>query len=222
MSTTRKLLLGVAAIWLLRIILLGLIVGFARQEHRLPDPERVQARQLGRARRVQHQPRGPVPDHRRAADGVHDGLDRRPHAGAAQPGADRGRGALLADARQHHAGQHGLQDGGQVVPVHRRAVPVHLVLQPDRLPAAADQLRGDVQRLRRPHPVLRAVRGDGEHLGPARPRAGDLLHLQLRGHPGAGPGRLRQEPDPGRGQRPDPVPRSSRWRSSPRSCGSSR
>ena len=35
--------------------------------------------------------------------------------------------------------EHGRQDGAQVVPVHRDAVPVHLVLEPDRLHPAADQ-----------------------------------------------------------------------------------
>ena len=49
--------------------------------------------------------------------------------------------ALHPDARQHHAREHGRQDGGEVVPVHRDAVPVHLVLEPDRLHPAADHTR---------------------------------------------------------------------------------
>ena len=128
-----------------------------------------------------------------------DGVDLAPDAGPPQPGPDRRRGPLLADARQHHPRQHGRVDGGQVVSVHRRAVSVHLVLQSDRLPAAADQLRGDLQRLRRPHPVLRPVRRDSQHLGSARAGAGRVHRLQLRGDPRPGPDRLRQEPDPGRG-----------------------
>ena len=77
-----------------------------------------------------------------------DGLHRQPHAGAAEPRADRGRGHLRADARQHHRRQHGPQDGGQVVPVHRDALPLHLVLEHDRLPAAADQHRAQGRHLR--------------------------------------------------------------------------
>ena len=68
-----------------------------------------------------------------------DGLHRQPDAGAAEPHPDRGRGALRPDARQHHAREHGRQDGGEVVPVHRRAVPLHLVQQPDRVHPAADR-----------------------------------------------------------------------------------
>ena len=51
--------------------------------------------------------------------------------------------ALRADARQHHARQHGRPDGREVVPVHRGDVPVHLVLEPDRLHPAADQHASD-------------------------------------------------------------------------------
>ena len=88
-------------------------------------------------------------------------------AGAPEQDPDRGRGAVFADAEQHHPGEHARLDGGQVVPVHRHAVPVHLVLQSDRLPAAADEQRGKVQPVRRPHPVVRALRRDREHLGAA-------------------------------------------------------
>ena len=41
------------------------------------------------------------------------------------------------------ARQHGREDGGQVVPVHRHALLLHLVLEPDRLPPAADEPRDD-------------------------------------------------------------------------------
>ena len=46
------------------------------------------------------------------------------------------------------------------------------------------------------HPVVRAVRGDGQHLGAAGARARRVRRLQLGGHPRPGPDRLRQEPDP--------------------------
>ena len=36
-------------------------------------------------------------------------------------------------------GEHGRRDGDEVVPVHRDALPLHLVLEPDRLHPAADQ-----------------------------------------------------------------------------------
>ena len=76
-------------------------------------------------------------------------VSRRMQA-ASQPRPDRGRVALHRDARQHHARQHGRQDGAQVVPVHRRAVPVHLVLEPDRLHPAADQHAREDRHVRPP------------------------------------------------------------------------
>ena len=62
---------------------------------------------------------------------------RRARTGSRPPS----RSLFTPDARQHHAREHGRPDGGEVVPVHRRAVPVHLVLEPDRLHPAADQHR---------------------------------------------------------------------------------
>ena len=50
---------------------------------------------------------------------IHDGVDRPADAGAAEQGPDRGRGAVFADAEQHHPGEHARLDGGQVVPVPR-------------------------------------------------------------------------------------------------------
>ena len=49
--------------------------------------------------------------------------------------------------------EHGRRDGAQVVPVHRDAVPLHLVLEPDRLHPAADQHGAQGRRLRRRDPV---------------------------------------------------------------------
>ena len=45
-------------------------------------------------------------------------------------------------------------------------------------------------------PGVRALRGDREHLGPARARARRVRLLQRRGHPRQGLHRLPQEPDP--------------------------
>ena len=71
---------------------------------------------------------------------VHDALRRAPHAAAPEPRADRRRGRSTRLMRDNITrGEHGRQDGGEVVPVHRDAVPVHLVLEPDRLHPAADQ-----------------------------------------------------------------------------------
>ena len=92
------------------------------------------------------------------------------------------------------------QDGGEVVPVHRDAVPLHLVLEPDRLHPAADEHRAQVRHLRRRHPGLRALRRDREPLDPARARARRVHLLQRRGHPRQGRRRLPQEPHP-RGRR---------------------
>ena len=93
-------------------------------------------------------------------------------------------------------------DGRQVVSIHRGAVLVHLVLQPDRLPAAADEHRGEIHDLRRPHPDVRAVRRDGERVGAARAGVDHVHRLQLGGDQSAGPDRLHQEPDPFRDHGP--------------------
>ena len=97
-----------------------------------------------------------------------------------EQGADGGRGAVPPDARQHHGQCDGLEAGRQVVPVHRHAVPVHLLLEPDRLHPAADEHRARDHRVRPGNPLVLAVRGDGEPLDPAR--AGDrrvrLLHVE--------------------------------------------
>ena len=83
-------------------------------------------------------------------------------------------------------------------PVHRRPVPVHLVLEPDRLYPAADEHRGEVQPLRSADPVVCAVRVDGQRVGAARARDRDLPCVQLRGRAGARADRLREEPHPRR------------------------
>jgi len=49
--------------------------------------------------------------------------------------------------------------GGEVVRVHRDAVLLHLVLEPPRLPAAADEHARDDQHLRRGGPLARDLRG---------------------------------------------------------------
>ena len=77
--------------------------------------------------------------------------------------------AVRPDARQHHPREHGRQDGGEVLPVHRDAVPVHLVQQPDRVHPAADRAR-EVLAVRPGDPDLRDLRGDGQRVRPARAR----------------------------------------------------
>ncbi|CAA9511997.1 MAG: ATP synthase F0 sector subunit a, partial [uncultured Solirubrobacteraceae bacterium] len=156
--------------------------------------ERVQARRVVRARPDRVQQGRVLRDRRGPADHRDDALHREPDAGAPEPGPDRGGDALLADARQHHPGQHGRPDGGEVVPVHRRAVPVHLVLEPDRLHPAADEHGAPDRRVRGLDPLLRDLRRDGERLHPAGPRARGLHRLQPRGHPRQGRRRLPQEP----------------------------
>ena len=53
-----------------------------------------------------------------------------------------------------------------------------------------DQHRAQGRHLRARVPVVRALRGDGEHLDPAGADAGGLVPLPLRGHPGEGLRRL--------------------------------
>ena len=105
------------------------------------------------------------------------------------------------DARQHHRQRDEREDGGQVVPVHRRAVPVHPVLQPRRLHPAADQHRARDQRVRPAYPVLLAVRGHRQPLDPARAGAGRVRLLHLRRRARQGPDRLPQRARPRRRQR---------------------
>ena len=73
------------------------------RQRRVRAAERVPARHVDRARAVRHQQGGPLPPHRRGADGGHDALRRQPDAGQAEPRADAGRDALHDHARQHHA-----------------------------------------------------------------------------------------------------------------------
>ena len=87
-----------------------------------------------------------VPGARRDRDVRDHDLHRAAHAAAPEQGADRRRAALPADARQHHRQRDEREDGRQVVPVHRRAVPVHHLLEPDRLHPAADEHRAQDQR----------------------------------------------------------------------------
>ena len=152
---------------------------------------------------------------------LHDGLRRAPDAAAAEPRPDRGRDAVPADARQHHAREHGRQDGDEVVPVHRGPLPVHLVLEPDRVHPAADVAR-EVLAVRPADPDVRDLRGDGEPVGPARARA-DRVHLvHDRGHPRQGLHRLLEEPDPRRRDRRDGRLHLRAWSCCRTSCGSSR
>ena len=69
----------------------------------------------------------------------HHDLDREADAGPPEPGADRGRGRLRPDLQADHQRQHARRDRGQVVPVRRHAVLLHLVLEHDRLHPAADE-----------------------------------------------------------------------------------
>ena len=90
------------------------------------------------------------------------------------------------------------QHGGQVVHLRRHAVPVHLVLEHDRLPAAAHQHRAQGRHLRARGAVLRPLRGDRQHLGPAGADARGVVPLPRRGRPGEGLHRLPEELGAGR------------------------
>ena len=75
------------------------------------------------------------------------------------------------------------QYGHEVVPLRRHALLLHLVLEHDRLPAAADQHRERDPHLRAGSAHLGDLRGDRQRLGPAGAHPGGLGHLQRRGHP---------------------------------------
>ncbi len=116
-----------------------------RQERRVQAAERVQARTVGldppRRHRPQHQQGGPLPPPRQRPDDLHDGLDLAADAAEAEPGPDRDRGRLRPDQEHDHRRQPGHQDGGPLVPLPRRPLLLDLVLEHDRVPAAADQHR---------------------------------------------------------------------------------
>ena len=67
-------------------------------------------------------------------------------AGAAEPRADRRRGAYDLTSNNITRGNMDGEHGGEVVPVHRHAVLLHLVLEPDRLHPAADEHRAQDRR----------------------------------------------------------------------------
>ncbi len=74
----------------------------------------------------------------------------------------------------------------QWFPVLRDPVPVHLVRQHDRLPPAADQQRGEVHHLRRPHPLVRAVRRHRQRVRAVDPGDRGVPRVQLGGPPRPG------------------------------------
>ena len=160
------------------------------QKRSLQAPERVQARTVGRdpprRHRPQHQQGGPLPLPRQRPDDRHDGLDRAADAAEAEPDPDRGRGRLRPDQEHDHRRQPRRQDGEPLVPLPRHALLLDLVLEHDRLPAAADQHRAHGQRLRRRNPLLRDLRGDRQPLDPAGPDPGRLDLLPRRRDPGQG------------------------------------
>ena len=118
----------------------------------------------------------------------HDDLRRAAHAAAPQPRADRGRDGLHADARQHHA------RATWTTRWRRKWFPFIGALflfiwfsnMIGYLPLPTNtQHKVDIFGLE--VPSLRALRRDGEPLGPARAGPGRLVRLPRRGHPHEGP-----------------------------------
>ena len=198
MSTKTKLLL-LGGVWLGGVLVLIAIYGFkgTRNEAYLPQNEFKLDTWVNLGRLLDQQGR-PLPVPRRHSHHRHDDLHRAAHAAAPEQGAGRDRGALHADAQQHHRQRDGREDGGEVVPVHRHAVPVHPLLEPDRLHAAAHQHRARDHRLRPHDPLVLALRRDRQPLDPARAGAGRVRLLHVRRDPGQGPDRLHQRPRPRR------------------------
>ena len=170
-----------------------------------------------------HQPRGALPDDRGDPHDRRDDLHRQPHGRRGRTACrPRSRRSTCSCATTSRAGNMDDADGAEVVPVRRDALPLHLVLEPHRLHPAADERPRDVRRLRPRGPVVRALRRDGEHLGPARADAHGVVRLPRRGHPGPGRPQVPRELDPGRDagrDEADPVRHRGRSRTS---SGSSR
>ena len=183
------------------------------QERGVQAAGRVQARPLDRhphrRRRPVDQQGGALPASRLHPHDGHDDLHRQADAGPPQPRPDARRGRLRPHLHADRPGQHAERDGGQVLPVRRDAVLLHLVLEHARLhPAAGEQPRDD-RHLRDRLPGLRALRGHGEPLDPARAHAGRLDPLPDRGHPPARPHRPPEGLAPRRGRPAPPPCRSS-------------
>ena len=116
------------------------IFGFARTTTRSSAAERVQARHVGRARAVRHQQGGPLPLHRGVPDRGDHAVDLQADAGQARTACRRWSSCSTRPcATRSRAGNMDDQMATQVVPLHRDALPLHLVLEPDRLHPAADQ-----------------------------------------------------------------------------------
>ena len=118
MTTTRKVIWGIFGFYLLGLILLVLIFGINTHTNNEFQPQNefklinwVHLGVFSINRAVVYLV------HRVATDNLHDAVDLAAHARASQPDTDRGRGPVLADARQHHAREHGGLGGGEVVPV---------------------------------------------------------------------------------------------------------
>ena len=168
-----------------------------RQERGVQAPGRVQARPVaqhqGGRHRLQHQPGGLLPGAGERPDDLRHGLDLAAHAAEAQPRADHRRAGLRPDPQQHHRLKPGAAGRDQVVPLPGHPVLLPLVLQRDRLSAAAHQHPRDGQHLRPRAADLRDLRRHGQHLGAAGadPRGLDLL--QRGGDPRQGLFALLQE-----------------------------
>ena len=162
------------------------------QERRVPAAERVQARPLDRDQhrpaRHEHQQGRALPVPRRGADHVRSMIYiAKRMAGPAEQRPDRGRGRLRPHQQQHHARQHGRPTmAAQVVPVHRARSSSSSwfsnMIGYIPLPTNTEHTF-DIFGAR--DPVVRDLRGHGEHLDPAGADAGRLVRLPRRGHPGA-------------------------------------
>ena len=190
LSTKAKVFIGLGAYLAIAILLLLIFGSDGKNEDFKPQNEFKLEDWIAdphRRHRPQHQQGGPLPVPGQRPDDRGDGLDRATHAAEAEPGADRGRGRLRPGQEQHRRRQHAERGGAPLVPLRRRPLLLDPLLEPDRLPAAADQHRAHLQRLRPRDPVLRDLRGDRQPLDPAGPDAGRLDLLPRRRGPGQRP-----------------------------------
>ena len=135
------------AAWLIPSILLLLIFGSdGKNEEFKPQNEfklePTGSRSTSAGIDLQHQQGGPLPGRWRARLTIWTMVwiaRRMQHE--AEPRPDRDRGRLRPDQEQHHRRQPSTLRDQPLVPVPRRALLLDLVLEHDRLPAAADQQR---------------------------------------------------------------------------------
>ena len=182
-------------------VLVGIAFPSAGSEQRLQAPERVQARHVDPTQigpiDLNQQGRA-VPVARRGAHLRDDDLHRAAHAAAAEPGADGRRGALPADARQHHRQRTWTTSmAAKWFPFIGTLFLFILFSNLIGYIPLPTNTEHKINVFGVADPVLLALRGDRQPLDPARARARRVRLLPRRRHPRQGPHRLPEGLVPG-------------------------